>query len=333
MFIEFVIIFILTLLLLKAWIPLTLRLGFIDTPNERSVHTSDHPNSAGIAIFMAVFSGQLLFSHHIITEHLYISLALTLVFVVGIFDDYRSTSLRVKFSFVTLAAVLLYFDGVTVSSLGTFYGHEVTLGWLSLPFTIFAIVGFTNALNLIDGMDGLAGSMSVVILSALFYIGYINSDLYIMLLSGSFGVATLAFLIFNWHPSRIFLGDSGSLLLGMTIAILVILASRYIQPVSIVFLIAVPLMDTVIVMVRRKLNHQSIFAADKQHMHHILLKFFDNNVRKTVLFLILLQVIFILTALLIVEENEQLFSLILFILNTVLFYFLFSGLIKMNSKK
>ena len=332
MLVEFIVIFFLTLLLIKTWIAIAPRLGFVDRPNVRSVHTSDHPNSAGVAIFTAIFLSQALFYHLIVSEHTYITLALLLVFIVGIFDDYKATSQRVKFSFVTVAAVLLYLDGVTVCSLGDFAGYEVTLGWFSLPFTIFAIVGFTNALNLIDGIDGLAGSISVVILSALFYIGYSNADLYMMILSGSFGVATLAFLFFNWYPSQVFLGDSGSLLIGMVIAILVILAAQYIQPVAIVFLIAVPLMDTVIVMVRRKVNKQPLFSADKQHMHHILLEFFDNNVRKSVLFLVLLQIVFVLTALLIVEESEQLLSLTIFILNTVLFYFFFSGIINKNSK-
>ena len=332
MLVEFIIIFLLTLVLLKTWIALAPRLGFVDRPNTRSVHTTDHPNSAGIAIFIAVFFSHLFFFHLIVNEHIYITLALFIVFFIGLVDDYNAISQRIKFSFVTVAAVLLYFDGVTVCSLGSFAGYEVTLGWLSLPFSIFAIVGFTNALNLIDGIDGLAGSVSVIILSALFYIGYSNADLYMMVLAGSFGAATLAFLVFNWHPSKVFLGDSGSLLLGMVIAVLVILASQYIQPVAIVFLIAVPLMDTVIVMIRRKLNHEPIFSADKQHMHHILLEFFDNNIRKTVLFLVFLQIIFILTAFLIVDESEQLLSLTLFILNTILFYFLFSGLINKNMK-
>lgn len=328
MLLELVIIFIVALALIKLIIKNALKLGLVDVPNERSMHTRHHPRGAGIGIFMAVAIVDPIFNFTLIADHFLTCLAILLVFIVGVLDDHQDASPNTKFIVLALSALLVYFDNIYVSSLGTLFGFDVALGWLALPFTLFAIVGFTNALNLIDGLDGLAGTVSIVILTALFSIGYSYDDSYIMLISGSFIASLLAFLVYNWNPASIFMGDSGSLVLGFVIGLLVIKAATYIQPVTVLFIIAVPLLDTIIVMVRRKREGQSMFRADKTHLHHILFNFFNQDVKRTVIFLAILQAVYSITGLLIVESGDQSMSLVLFGMNTMILYFIFTGMLR-----
>ncbi|MEN8147007.1 MAG: MraY family glycosyltransferase [Campylobacterota bacterium] len=328
MLFELFLIFIVALVLIKLIIKNALKLGLVDVPNERSMHTRHHPRGAGIGIFLAVAAVEPFFNFTLLLDHYLTCLAVLSVFVVGVLDDHQDTSPNTKFFVMAFAALLVYFDGIYVSSLGNLFGFDVTLGWLALPFTVFAIVGFTNALNLIDGLDGLAGSVSIVILSTLFIIGYDNDDTFMMMLSGSFVAALFAFMVYNWNPASIFMGDSGSLVLGFVIGLLVIKSASYIHPVTVLFIIAVPLMDTIIVMLRRKRQGQSMFTADKTHLHHILFKFFNQDVKKTVIFLVILQAVYSITALQIVESADQTMSLVLFGLNAIILYFIFSGMLR-----
>jgi len=325
---EFFFIFIVALILIKLIIKNALKLGLVDIPNERSMHTRHHPRGAGIGIFLAVALVAPFFELTLLVEHFLLFLAILFVFVVGVLDDHQDTSPNTKFIVLAIASLMVYFDGISVTSLGVLFGFDINLGWLALPFTLFAIVGFTNALNLVDGLDGLAGSISIIILSALFSIGYSSDDAFMMMLSGSFIAGLLAFMVYNWNPASIFMGDSGSLVLGFVIGLLVIKAATYIHPVTVLFLIAVPLMDTIIVMVRRKRQGKSMFQADKTHLHHVLFNFFHQDVKLTVVFLAILQAIYSITGLLIVDTGDQSLSLVLFGLNTIILYFVFSEMLR-----
>lgn len=328
MILEFILIFIVAFIFIGLIIKNALRLGLVDVPNERSMHTRHHPRGAGIGVFLAVALVDPWFEYSLLMEHYLTCLAIFAVFVVGVLDDHQDTSPNTKFFIVAFAALMVYFDGIYVSTLGNLFGIDVNLGWFALPFTVFAIVGFTNALNLIDGLDGLAGSVSMIILGTLFSIGYSYDDTYMMLISGSFIAGLVAFMFYNWNPASIFMGDSGSLVLGFVIGLLVIKSATYIQPVTVLFIIAVPLIDTIIVMVRRKRHGKSMFTADKTHLHHILFNFFDKDVKRTVVFLAILQAVYSITALQIVESADQSMSLVLFGLNVLILYFVFTGMLR-----
>ena len=333
MILEFLLIFIVALILIKLIILNAERLGLVDVPNERSMHTELQPRGAGIGIFLAVAIVDPCFDFAILMDHILSCLAIFSVFVVGVLDDHHDTSPNTKFIVLAIAAVMVYLDGIYVDTLGTLFGMEITLGWLALPFTVFAIVGFTNALNLVDGLDGLAGSVSIIILGALLSIGYTNDDAYMLVTSASFIAGLLAFMIYNWNPASIFMGDSGSLVLGFVIGLLVIKAATYIEPVTVLFIIAVPLMDTLIVMIRRKRQGKSMFEADKTHLHHVLFNFFNQDVKRTVIFLAILQAIYSITGLLIVETADQSLSLVLFGLNTIILYFIFTEMLHRQVNK
>ena len=247
--------------------------------------------------------------------------SIIIVFLTGVYDDFKDICSKKKFLFIIIATILAFIDGFTINSLGNYFGYELTLGYFALPFTIFAVVGFTNALNLTDGLDGLAGSISIVILASLLYIGVINSDPILIYLPVFLISSLLAFLFFNWYPAKVFMGDSGSLFLGFSISILSIYALEYINPASILFLAAIPLLDTLIVMRRRKQRNQSLFVADKNHLHHILLNFKKDKIF-TVATLIKLQLVFVLIFVQ-VHHQSDFINLILFTILFLVFFKLF----------
>ena len=207
-------------------------------------------------------------------------------------------------------------NDVAIYSLGNYFGYEMVLpAWFVFPFTFFAIAGFTNALNLMDGLDGLASVVSIVMLVTFLAVGLQYNDEVLISLSSFFIVTLLAFLLFNWHPAKVFMGDSGSLALGIVISILAIHSTQYIAPTSVLFMVALPLLDTFIVMTRRIQRHRSPFEADKNHLHHFLFNV-KGDVRYTVMILAFMQVVFSIIGYQISPSNEFL-SLVL---SMILFY-------------
>lgn len=226
---------------------------------------------------------------------------------------------------------MLYQEHIFISSLGHYLGYDAALPFILIfPFTFFAIAGFTNALNLIDGLDGLAGTVSLIIMITFLAIGITYHDPMIISLSASFIAALGAFLLFNWNPANIFMGDSGSLTLGFVIAILSILSLHYTTPTSILFVIALPILDTFIVMTRRIQRGQSPFKADKNHIHHFLYNV-KGNIRFTVILLVSIQAIFSIIGFQLREENDLL-SLLLFSLLFFTFLNLFDQRLRHRNK-
>ena len=307
--------------------------GLVDMPNERSLHDDIVPRGAGIGFFLSAVVTNIFFHTEYVMEHAGIFLAVSVVVVAGLLDDLHDIGVKLKFMLLTLAALIVCFQGICINDVGDFFGIHITFGWAAIPFTVFAIVGYTNALNLIDGLDGLAASISIVILSGFLYIGLIHQDEFLLMLSSSFIAVLLAFLIFNWRPASIFMGDSGSLLLGFVIAILSIHSLAYLPPMHVLFMIAIPVLDTLVVIVRRIRNNQPIFQADQCHIHHIMIRFFRENTSKTVIFLTILQAIYTFTSLHLNSDIDSGILLILFILNAFLIYLGLNGIIVKQDKR
>ncbi len=309
------------------------KLGLIDIPNSRSTHEKHTPRGAGIGIYLAIAAIMPLFYFDFILGCLWSCLGIFLVFIVGVLDDHGDTAPKTKFIVIIIATILLSFDHLIIDDLGIFFGIPITLGWLALPFTIFAVVGFTNALNLIDGLDGLASTISIVILGSFFAVGYQNNDVFMMILSSAYISGLIAFLFYNWHPASIFMGDSGSLTLGFVISMLAIKSLAYLPTVSILFIAAIPIMDTLVVMIRRKRSGRSAFSADRCHLHHVLRHFFAEDTQKTVLFLAVLQLIYSMTGMQLDKDMDEGFILILFLLNVFLLYIFTNAMIKRQQRK
>lgn len=326
-----IIIFLTSCILVFLLIKFSNKLGLIDVPNERSMHDKIVPRGAGIAFVTSVFITILLFDFNYLIKYYYVYLAIAIVFIVGIWDDYKDIAPKIKFIFIFLASVLLYINDIAIFDLGTYFGYTLVLPTLLVfPFTFFAIAGYTNALNLMDGLDGLAASISIVMFIAFLAIGLEHEDELLISLASFFIVTLVAFLFFNWNPAKIFMGDSGSLALGMVIVILSIKALQYITPASVLFIIALPILDTFIVMTRRIQRGLSPFKADKNHMHHFLYNV-KGDVRYTVMILIMMQVIFSIIGYQVSLANN-LISLVLFILLFYIYLNLFDQRLKRRKK-
>ena len=333
MYIEFILIFLLSLVLVNLVKTYAPKIGLMDIPNGRSTHCSSIPRGAGIGFYLAVAFVLPVFYFDLIFSYIWTCVAILFIFIIGMLDDHHDTSPNTKFFVIILSTVFLSFDHIIISDLGTFFGFDLSLGWFALPFTVFAVAGFTNALNLIDGLDGLAATVSIVILGTFFTVGYQNDDLFMMLISGAFISSLLAFLLFNWHPASIFMGDSGSLTLGFVISMLAIKSLAYLPTISILFVAAIPILDTLVVMIRRKINGRSMFSADRCHIHHILRHFFAEDTKKTVLFLGVLQAIYSITGLQLDKNMDEGYLLILFILNVVMLYLFLGAMIKRQKRE
>ncbi len=316
-------IFLLTILIILFIIRNARQLGLIDIPNERSVHNTPKPRGAGIAIFLSFIISTMIFQYDFFIKNIIFFIAIIMVFIVGIFDDIKGTSPKTKFIVIILATTLLFFmTDLKILSLGEWFGYKIDLPiYIALPFTIFAVSGYTNALNLIDGLDGLAASISIVIFLSFLYLGLKFNDTFIINISLSIAIALLAFLLFNWYPSKIFMGDSGSLVLGFLISIVAIRVINYINVASILFLAALPLVDTILVMVRRMQRGISPFTADKNHLHHKMLRF-KIKTDYTVLLLILIQITFSLLGILL-EKQSNAINFIIYLIILYIFFHLF----------
>jgi UDP-GlcNAc:undecaprenyl-phosphate GlcNAc-1-phosphate transferase len=263
-------------------------MGLVDIPNERKVHEGEIPLVGGIAILVAVASahliaGAVLPGIVLAPPQLAFYFGAALLVIVGMIDDYRellpSTRIIVQF-FVVL--IMIYGGGLVVRNIGAMplSGGELTLGVLAVPFTIVASIGVINAVNMSDGLDGLAGSLTLVsllgFLVATLALGHGEQvELLVLLIA-----AVVAFLIFNVtvpgkRRALIFLGDAGSMLLGFALVWFAISLSqgpdRAIRPSSALWFLMVPVLDAVCMMGRRVARRRPIFSADKEHLHHVFL--------------------------------------------------------------
>jgi len=314
------------ILLLIRYAP---KLDLVDRPNERSMHQKITPRGAGIAFVASIYISLLLFDPQYLKKYDFIYIAIALVWIGGIWDDIKSISPKMKFVFIFIASVILFREEYAIFDLGTYFGYHLMLPhWIAYIFTFFAIAGYTNALNLMDGLDGLAGSVSLVMLATFLAIGIQYHDELLITLSAFFIIALIIFLAFNWHPAKIFMGDSGSLTLGFVIAVLTIRVSHYISPAAVLFIIALPLLDTFIVMTRRKQRHRSLFEADKNHMHHLLYKV-KQDVSFSTMMLVMMQVIFSIIGFQMQHSNDLL-TILLFMLLFYVYLNLFDERLKVR---
>jgi len=301
------------------------KIGLIDIPNTRSIHKISTPRGGGIGFILAFFIVLFIYHFDLLYQYFYVSISIFLVFFIGLFDDFREVNPLAKFSVILISTILIYYNGFKIEFVGLYFGIEnLSLGYFTFLFTFFAVSGFTNALNLIDGIDGLSSSISIIILSGLYYIGYIHNDIFITTISITLIIVLVSFLLFNWHKASIFMGDSGSLTIGFIISILSIKSLGYVPAVNILFLGAIPVLDTMIVMIRRKLNGFSAFRADRWHIHHIVVRYFNNNITKSVLFLSFIQLFYTILGVFLSNKLNGIYLLPLFIIHGIILYHILS---------
>jgi UDP-GlcNAc:undecaprenyl-phosphate GlcNAc-1-phosphate transferase len=256
------------------------------TPGSRRVHVGAIPRLGGVAIVAAflvpvgavyVVPSQLaLRLQHTGPDLRWLVLGGIVIALLGVYDDVLGADARLKFVVQFAVAAAMYWAGIRVTHISVGGGHTLLLGWAALPITLLWVVGVTNALNLIDGLDGLAGGVALIALGATFVISAMRSEVMMMLVCASLAGAVLGFLLYNFNPASIFMGDTGSMFLGFMLAVGSITAgekaSTTISFVIPVLILALPIGDTMLAIVRRSLRRESLFTADRDHLHHRLLR-------------------------------------------------------------
>lgn len=263
-----------SMFLLKEVAP---RVRIIDIPNDRKVHTRPIPRIGGISMALGIFVSIVCFAA---LTKLVMALLLggLIILVFGVADDiYELAPLTKLLGQIIAAMILIFHGGVLIKDLGDLVpGDWLLPGWLAVPFTLVAVVGGINAINLSDGLDGLAGGISMLGFLFIAFLSYQASQKVLALIAISIAGAILGFLHYNTYPATIFMGDSGSQLLGFMgigLAIAVTQSHMAFNRVLPLLLLGVPIFDTVTVMMERKARGRPLFVADKNHFHHKLIRF------------------------------------------------------------
>jgi UDP-GlcNAc:undecaprenyl-phosphate GlcNAc-1-phosphate transferase len=260
---------------------ISLQMGWLDKPNWRKIQRKPMPLLGGAAIFAGFILAILLVRlRGPIFGDLYrfwgVVICSFLIVLVGIQDDIRGLSARRKLFYQIAIAMTAYVFGFSIITISHPLGGSVQAPvWVSMFFTIFWIVGFINAVNLLDGMDGLAAGVVAIISASLFFFGVRGGNYAVAILALALGASALGFLPHNFHPAKIFMGDTGSMLLGFILAIISIegayKAQTFVTMVVPLVAMALPFIDTGLSIIRRLIRKKKIFEADKEHVHHKLM--------------------------------------------------------------
>jgi UDP-GlcNAc:undecaprenyl-phosphate/decaprenyl-phosphate GlcNAc-1-phosphate transferase len=275
--------FAITLVMQKALAPVARRLDLLDYPAGRKDHSHPTPVIGGLAMLIGVLLASAITLRVIDSSVMGFLMAAAVLVIVGLLDDKFDVDWRLRILAQILAAlIMIYFGGVRVEYLGQLFGMDnVELGWLSIPFTVFATVGIINAINMVDGMDGLAG---LLVVSALIMLAAaaLSCGNFSVFTHGLIAIGAVSgFLLHNirhpWqHRAKTFMGNAGSAFLGLSIAWIAFRLTQNpahpVTPVLALWLVPIPIMDCLVLIARRIKLGQSPFSADRNHIHHLMLE-------------------------------------------------------------
>lgn len=298
LFVPFFVATVLSLVFTPLVRRLSIKFGLVDIPKDnRRVHKKPIPLAGGLAIFLSLLISFLIFMP-LTRAYIAFLIGAFIIVAIGLYDDKYNMSAKAKFSFQILAAIVLILGGVRIDFFtNPFYGKEplIYLEILSIPITIFWVVGITNTINLIDGLDGLACGISSIASLSLMFVAFRYQNIPMAILASILAGSCLGFLPYNFNPARIFMGDTGALLLGFVLSFLTIegvMKSVAIIAVFIpILILGVPIFDTTFAIIRRKLSGKKISEADKGHLHHKLL-YRGLSQRQTVISLYCVSILF-----------------------------------------
>ncbi len=308
--------------------------GWVDQArSSRKIHLKPIPRLGGVAIvlgFFAPLTALLLVDSGVgYTFKLHPELIVGLftgglaIAALGLYDDFKGSGAKKKFVVQCAVALGLYALGFRIDSIANPFGETLALGPLALPFTVLWIVGVINALNLIDGLDGLAGGVAFFGVATNLILALARGDVLLSLMMASLAGAVLGFLVFNFNPASIFMGDTGSMFLGFVLAAVSIKTSAKsgtaVAMLVPVMALGLPIMDTLLAMIRRTMMGRPVFSADKEHIHHRLMSRLFLSHRRAVLMLYGLATLFGLTALALAFANSTQTALLLCAMGTVVF--------------
>jgi UDP-GlcNAc:undecaprenyl-phosphate/decaprenyl-phosphate GlcNAc-1-phosphate transferase len=310
--------FLISLLLLPVQIKLFTQWRVFDSSGKHKIHTTFTPSMGGLSIFIGVMVTLLMslpVREWLSMKYFFISLAL--MFIIGLRDDILALTAKQKlYSQFLPVVILIFLDGTMLNSSYNLIGDQNFPDWLAYTLSIFVVIILTNAYNLIDGLDGLAGTIGFLTLLFLGIWFYLTGTDSLSLIALTCGGSILAFLIFNWQPSRIFMGDTGALMIGFLISYLIIrfinvnfnLPADHPQRFSssvgaAVCIFMIPIFDTLRVIILRLRKLQSPFRADRNHIHHQFLNLGFSHSR-SVIFIAMISVFFMSIAVLLRHASD-----------------------------
>ena len=289
--------FLCTLLLMPLIIRYSHRKKWYDIPDKRKIHKGLIPRLGGVGIFSAVIIISVLSSvlHRFFTDsqgffqfrYLFILFGFAIVHYVGLYDDFRGLRALPKLLIQTLAGGVITWGGFLIETIPIPYLGVLRLGIIAYPVTILWLVGISNAMNLVDGMDGLAGGISAFAAFSMGIIAVLQGQMTTALLAFILFASIIGFLIYNFPPAKIFMGDSGSLFIGFALAVIPLMGISKAASISTLMipitLLTIPIIDTLAAIIRRIRQRRSIISPDKDHIHHKLL-YMGLNEKKILLF-------------------------------------------------
>ena len=325
-------------ILFPLFIKLSPQLGLVDVPDYRKFHLHPIPAIGGFVISLclvtaAVFSASM---REFVLKHLAMNMAFIVIMLTGFFDDRLNLSVKLRLGIQVFCALVLAYEGARINSLHGLFGIYEIPGVIQYILTVIIIAGVTNAFNLMDGIDGLAGSMALVNVGVLTAISILLNNTGWLFVLLPLTVALLVFLCYNWRPARIFMGDSGSLVFGFMISALGINFIKESEPLSpalnaeVTVLVTgyciVPVMDALRVFYGRMKKGKSPFFADRTHLHHLLIKHYLVHSKATQKLLKLHVGIIILSAI-----GTLFFSLYWVIIGQIMAVFFYINFLQMMS--
>ena len=300
-----------TFLFVVLFIPIIKRIaihiGALDIPNKRKVHKVPIPRLGGLGIYAGFLLGYMLFGKESIQMNA-ILIGSFIIVITGMIDDIKPIPARYKLlGQIIAASVIPFYGGIILQDISAF-GIYLNFGSIAPMITTIFIVAIMNCINFIDGLDGLAGGISAIyfLMIGIIAIMFKSTGLDVILTFVMLG-ATLGFLVHNFYPASIFMGDSGSLFLGYIISVISLLGYKNVTFTSLIvpiFLLAIPIMDTLFAIIRRLLKHESIAMPDKSHLHHQLLKL-NFSVPVSVLIIYLIDILFATASIIYVIGDSQ----------------------------
>ena len=307
---------------------LAAKTGAMDAPDARKVHKKPIPRIGGIGIYAAFMVAILAvmgfteLTDDVFHELVGLLVSGTLIVIVGIIDDYKNLPAKVKLVGQIIAACVLVAFDVRIDFITDPFGDFIFLEYFAVPATVFWIVGLTNTVNLIDGLDGLAAGVSAIAAATIFLVAMQQSFLLVAVLTAALAGAAIGFLYYNFNPARIFMGDTGSMFLGFMLAgISVIGAVKSAATIALIvpiLALGLPILDTTFAIVRRYRGGVPIFKPDKGHLHHRLLDLGFTQ-RQAVLLMYVISALLGLSAVVLNEVSSGIAILIVFcVLSAVL---------------
>lgn len=275
---NFILIFITALVLSLAFTPVAIwlapKIGAVDIPKDaRRMHTKPMPRFGGMAIFLGSIIAMTIFLGN---DHRVLGIILggICIYALGVFDDLKGSPAKVKLLGQIGCASIVFAYGIRIQFITNHFGdgHSYLVGISGYIITVLWIVGITNTVNLIDGLDGLAAGVSAIASLAIAYTAYIHGMYEVALAMLAIAGGAIGFLPYNFHPAKIFMGDSGSLFLGFMLATLSIMGpvkgATIFATLVPVLVLGIPIFDTAFAILRRIVNKRPIMEADKGHLHH-----------------------------------------------------------------